>query len=82
MSVNFGYGGYGSYGMMNGAGFLGNNTNFGGGTFQSINAQYSCPTCYQHGPIPYNYKTFVNPLPQYAVKPPSWFTRIFGRIFG
>ncbi len=74
MSVNFGYGG-----MMNGMNTMGLGMN-GGGTYQSIAAQNSCPMCYQHGPVPYNYQTYVNPLPRQAIEP-SWISRIFGRFF-
>lgn len=78
MSVNFGYGGYGmmnSMNMMNGGAQAGN-------TFQSIAAQYSCPTCYQYGPVPYNYQTYVNPLPPETPTAINWIRRVFGRIFG
>jgi hypothetical protein len=79
MSVNFGYGGYGM-GMNQ---MTGNQMgiNQGGGIYQSIAAQYSCPVCYQRGVVPYNLQTNVNPLPPQAFQP-SWFRRIFGRIFG
>jgi len=79
MSINFGYGGYG---MMNNMNMMGGMQGYGGGnTFQSISAQYSCPMCYQNGPVPYNYQTFVNPLPP-EVSKPSFFSRIFRRIMG
>ena len=77
MSVNFGYGGYG---MTNNMSMM-NTMSQGGGTFQSIVSQYSCPTCYQYGPQPYNYQTYVNPLPPQAFHH-SWLGRIFGKIFG
>ena len=78
MSINFGYGGYG---MMNGVGA--NNmygTNMNNASQQSFTSQYNCPMCYQHGPVPYNYQTYVNPLPKRAVNP-SWFSKIFGGLF-
>lgn len=78
MSVNFGYGGYG---MMNNMNMMGSSNSQNGGTFQSIAAQYSCPACYQQGPIPYNYKTFVNPLPPQALNH-SWLSRFVNKIFG
>ena len=77
MSVNFGYGGYG---MMNGMGMIGNSMGANGGTYQSIAAQNSCPMCYQQGPVPYSYKTYVNPLPEVNVEA-SWISRFFGKIF-
>ena len=78
MSVNFGYGSYGM-GMNPMASSMAQNQ--GGGIYQSVSSQYSCPACYQNGPVPYSYKSNVNPLPQYAFKE-SWFSKIFGRIFG
>ena len=80
MSVNFGYGGYGMAGNMN-AGQMGMMVNQGGGISQSIASQYNCPTCYQYGPVPYNYKSNVNPLPQYAIKE-SWLSRLARKIMG
>ena len=78
MSVNFGYGGYGMGTNMMGANSFNNN---GSNVFQSIASQYNCPTCYQYGPVPYNYQTFVNPLPKQAVNP-SFLSRIFRRFTG
>ena len=78
MSVNFGYGGYGM-----GANSMGMNmmANQGGGIYQSVASQYSCPACYQTGPVPYSYKSNVNPLPHYAVQE-SWFSRLVRRFIG
>lgn len=78
MSVNFGYGGYG---MMNNMGANSMMGNQGGGIYQSVASQYSCPTCYQYGPVPYNYRSNVNPLPQYAIHQ-SWFSRILKHFIG
>ncbi len=77
MSVNFGYGGYG---MMNGMGMNSMNIQ-GGGVYQSIAEQYSCPACYQYGPVPYNYKSNVNPIPQYSYSQ-SWLSKLVRRIVG
>ena len=77
MSVNFGYGGYG---MMNGMG-MNQAQNQGSGIYQSIANQYSCPMCHQNGPVPYSYKTFVNPLPKQATNPSS-FARFINKLFG
>jgi len=79
MSVNFGYNGYG---MMNNMNSMQNSgMNGGANTFQSTANQYNCPMCYQYGPVPYNYQTFVNPLPQNAIHP-NWFNRIMSKFFG
>lgn len=72
MSVNFGYGGYG---MMNNMGM--NQTQNQGGAFN----QYSCPMCHQNGPVPYSYKTFVNPLPKQATNPSS-IVRFINKLMG
>lgn len=80
MSINFGYGGYG----MGASPMMNTNSvgvNQGGGIYQSIAAQYSCPACYQRGTVPYNLQTNVNPLPPQAFRT-SWISKIFGRIFG
>ena len=79
MSVNFGYGGYNSMGF-NGMGVNQTGTQ-GGGIYQNISAQYSCPACYQRGTVPYNLQTNVNPLPKQAFNH-SWLSRIFGKVFG
>lgn len=78
MSVNFGYGGMG---MMNGMGMTGGMGTQGGNTFQNMASQYNCPMCYQYGAVPYNYQTYVNPLPKQAVNP-SWLSRLVGKFFG
>lgn len=81
MSVNFGYGGYNSINSMN-AGAMGmNQMRQGGGIYQSIANQYSCPACYQTGPIPYTYKTYVNPIPKRATNP-SLLSRIARKFMG
>jgi hypothetical protein len=81
MSVNFGYG---SYGMGSGINTMANSSmgiNQGGGIYQSVASQYNCPACYQNGPIPYNYKSNVNPLPQYSFHQ-SWFSRMLKHFIG
>lgn len=81
MSINFGYGGYG---FGSGVTPMANSPmglNQGGGIYQSIAAQYSCPACYQTGTVPYNLQTNVNPLPKQAFRY-SWLSRFFGKIFG
>ena len=72
MSINFGYGGYG---MMNNMGM--NQTQNQGGIFN----QYSCQMCHQNGPVPYSYKTFVNPLPKQSIQP-SFINRLLSKFFG
>ena len=79
MSINFGYGAYGGYGMMNGMNMMGGN--IGGNTYQSFANQYSCPMCYQYGPVPYNYQAYVNPLPPETVNP-SWISRMIRKFTG
>ncbi len=76
MSVNFGYGGYGMMNSMQSTA-----ANNGNNTFQSLANQYNCPMCYQYGAVPYNYQTYVNPLPQNAIHP-NWFKRIMSKFFG
>lgn len=83
MSVNFGYGGYGM--MMNNMYMMNSMMNggmMGGNTFQNTEAQYSCPACYQNGPIPHSYKTYVNPIPPETPTAINWVRRIFGRVLG
>ena len=76
MSVNFGYGGYG---MMNGMGMAGG---MGMGVnSQATGSQYSCPMCYQHGAVPYNYQCYVNPLPK-QVTNPSFFSKVMKKLMG
>ena len=77
MSVNFGYGGYNMMGGMNANQIQNQN----GGVYQNLASQNSCPMCYQHGPVPYNYQTFVNPLPKQAVRP-SFLSRILNKYLG
>ncbi len=77
MSVNFGYNGYN---MMNNM-YVNQMQNQGGGIYQSIANQYSCPMCYQTGPVPYTYKTLVNPLPKRAANP-SFLSRIAKKLMG
>ena len=84
MGVNFGYGGYGSYGMMNGVGMMGGMQNAGGSSgnvFLQMKAQYGCDHCYQNGAVPYTYQMNVNPLPQ-EVTHPSLFRRMFRKFLG
>ncbi len=78
MSVNFGYGGYGMGSPMMSSSM---GVNQGGGIYQNLANQYSCPVCYQRGTVPYNLQTNVNPLPPQAFHH-SWLSRFFGRIFG
>lgn len=82
MSINFGYGGYGMGMNPMGMNMMGSNgMNQGGGIYQSISAQYSCPACYQTGPVPYSYKSNVNPLPHYVVQE-SWLSKLIRQIVG
>ena len=78
MSINFSNGGYG---MMNGMGMMGGMQNSGNNILSTINSQYSCPMCYQRGVVPYNYQTYVNPLPPFANNN-SFISRMIRRIFG
>jgi len=75
MSINFGYGGYGAVNGMN------QMANQGGAIYQSVASQYNCPMCYQNGAIPYNHKTYINPLPKETANP-SFLTRILRKITG
>jgi hypothetical protein len=79
MSVNFGYG----YGIGNGMNQMGMNSMMGqgGNIYQSVTSQYSCPLCYQQGPTPCSWKTYVNPIPKEAATP-SFLSRIFKKFFG
>ena len=82
MSVNFGYGGYGMGASSMGMNMIGSNgMNQGGGIYQSIASQYSCPTCYQYGPTPYNYRSNVNPLPQFVMHE-SWLSKLIRKVVG
>lgn len=72
MSVNFGYGGYG---MNMGMNQMQNQ--------QSINGAnpYNCRMCYMNGVVPYNHKTFVNPIPRSSTNP-TFFDRLIRRLMG
>ena len=72
MSVNFGYGGYG---MNMGLNPMQNQQNINGAN------QYNCQICYMNGVVPYNHKTFVNPIPKISTSP-NFFERFIRRLVG
>ncbi len=72
MSVNFGYGGYG---MNMGMNPIQNQQNINNSN------PYNCRVCDVNGVVPYNHKTFVNPIPRVSANP-TFLDRLICRLMG